>query len=107
MSTSPEDARWESWDRNKLLKLVEKLPASIHVNISHHNERLYSIYRVWESCSVHLTFGEGPNHPHAVFITKIHGKGHETRSVEWLSGGLRAWIDALELSRDDLLEALL
>jgi hypothetical protein len=106
-STTPENARWETWDRNRLIKLVEKLPDSVHINISHNNERNYSVYRVWGSYSVHLTFGEGPNHPHAVFITKIHGPKHETKSVEWLSGGLRAWIDALEINRDDLLEALL
>lgn len=105
--TKPEDARWEAWDRNRLLKLIEKLPDGIRIGISHHNERMYSVFRVWESRSVHLRFEDRPGEPHAVCITKIYGRKHETKTIEWLSGGLRAWIDVLEIDREDLLEALL
>lgn len=108
MSTMrPEDARWETWDRNRLLKLVEKLPDTVRVGISHHNERRYSVFRVWESRSVHLTFEDRPGEQHAVHVTKIYDRDRGKKTIEWLAGGLRAWIDALEIERDDLLEALL
>jgi hypothetical protein len=103
----PEEAGWETWDRNRLLKLVEKLPDTVRIGISHHSERMYSVYRVWESRSVHLTFEDRPGEPHAVYITKIYDKDRGKKTIEWLAGGLRAWIDALEIDRDDLLEALL
>ena len=101
----PEDARWETWDRNRLIVLVEKLPGRF--GISHHNECCYSVYRVWDTRSVHLTFEDRPGEPHAVYVTKIHDRDRGKKTVEWLPGGLRAWIDALEIGRDDLLEALL
>jgi hypothetical protein len=50
-------------------------------------------------------FDDRPGQPHSVYVTRLARSG--TRTVKWLSGGLRAWIDALDLDRDDLLAALL
>lgn len=106
--TSPEEARWEVWDRDRLIKLVEKMPDSLRIGISHHGESGYSVFRVWESRSVHLTFEDRPDEPHSVFVTKTYGrKSDEKMTIEWFAGGLRAWIDALEISRDELLAVLL
>jgi hypothetical protein len=105
--TKPEDARWESWDLNRLLKLVANLPSSTRIGISHHGERRYSVYRIWETRSVHLTFEDRPGEPHAVYVTKIYDRERGKKTIEWLAGGLRAWIDVLEIDRDALLEALL
>lgn len=106
-SVSVQEARWEAWDRDRLLALVEKLPNHLRIGISHHNERMYSVYRVWETRSVHLTFEDRPDQPHSVFVTKIHDRVHGKKTIEWLAGGLRTWIDALEIDRDDLLVVLL
>lgn len=105
--TRPEEARWETWDRNRLLKLVEKLPDAARVGVSHHAERMYSVFRVWESRSVHLRFEDREGEPHAVILTKIYDVERGGKKITWLAGGLRAWIDALEIDRDTLLEALL
>lgn len=102
----PEEARWETWDRNRLLKLVERLPSTIRVGVSHHAERMYSVYRVWETRSIHLRFEDREGEPHSVVLTEIYDRDQGKR-VTWLAGGLRAWIDALEIGRDELLEALL
>ena len=106
-ATRAEDARWETWDRNRLLKLVEKLPDTMRFGISHHGERMYSVFRVWESRSVHLFFDDRPDEPRAVHVTKIYDRDRGKKTIEWLAGGLRAWIDALEIDRDALLEVLL
>jgi hypothetical protein len=105
--TKLEEAHWETWDRNRLLKLVEKLPNTIRVGVSHHNECMYSIFRVWESRSVHLRFEDREGEPHGVILTEIYDKDRGRKKITWLAGGLRAWIDALEIDRDALLEALL
>ena len=105
--TTPEEARWEAWDRDRLIALVEKLPDSLRVGISHHGGRMYSVFRVWETRGVHLTFEDRPDQPHSVFVTKISDLARGTKTIEWLAGGLRAWIDALEIDRDDLLTVLL
>lgn len=106
-NTKPEEARWESWDRDRLLKLVERLPNSCRIGIAHHAERMYSVWRVWESRSVHLRFEDRDGEPRSVVLTKIHDRKNERKEITWLAGGLRAWIDMLEISPDDLLEALL
>ena len=105
--TTPQEARWETWDRDRLIALVEKLPDSLRVGVSHHGDRLYSVFRVWETRSVHLTFEDRPDQPHSVFVTKIYDRTRGKKTIEWLAGGLRAWIDALEIDRDDLLTVLL
>ena len=105
--TKPEAARWEAWDRNKLLKLVETLPDALRLGISHHNECQFSVYRVWEARSVHLRFEDREGEPHSVVLTKIYDRDRGRKSITWLAGGLRAWIDALEIDRDALLEVLL
>ena len=104
---SAQEAYWEPWERDRLLALVEKLPGSLRIGVSHHNERLYSIFRVWATRSVHLTFEDRSDQPRAVFVTRIYDRAHGKKTIEWLAGGLRAWIDALEIDRGELLEALL
>jgi hypothetical protein len=106
-ATKPEEARWETWDRNRLLKLVEKLPSTTRVGVSHHAERMYSVFRVWESRSVHLRFEDREGEQHSVVLTEIYDNDRGRKKITWLAGGLRAWIDALEIDRDVLLEALL
>lgn len=105
--TKPEEARWEPWDRDRLLKLVERLPSTCRIGVSHHAERMYSVCRVWEGRSVHLRFEDREDEPHSVVLTEIYDSKRGSKKITWLAGGLRAWIDALEISRDDLLGALL
>jgi hypothetical protein len=44
---------------------------------------------------------------HSVVLTEIYDNDRGRKKIAWLAGGLRAWIDALEIDRDTLLEALL
>jgi hypothetical protein len=104
---SAQEACWETWDRDRLLALVDKLPNSLRIGVSHHGDRLYSVYRVWETRSVHLTFEDRSDQPHAVFVTRIYDRERGKKTIEWLAGGLRTWIDTLEIDRDDLLAVLL
>jgi len=105
--TPPADARWEAWDRNRLLKLVERLSSTTCIGIFHHNKRMYSVCRAWDDRGVDLRFEDREGEPQAVVMTKTYKDLREGPRITWLGGGLRAWVDALEISRDELLEALL
>jgi hypothetical protein len=111
-ATTPEEARWETRDRNRLLKLVERLlverlPDECHIGVSHHAGSMYSVYRTWGTRGVHLRFEDRDGEPRAVVLTEIYNSTSGSKKITWLAGGLRAWIDALEISRDELLGALL
>jgi hypothetical protein len=96
---SPEDARWEVRDRDRLLRLVEKLPS---FRIFHDNG-LYSIERVLKSSSVHIFF---INQPEGRAVSIIR-RDRDKHTIGLLVGGLRGWIVALGISLNDLLEAFL
>lgn len=105
--TTPEEAHYEVRDRNKFIALVEKLPKSTRLGISHRNHDRYSVFRVFGFTpmnSVHLHFEDRPGEPRSVYVTKIIG---DNKTSKWLAGGLPAWLNALDIDRDDLLEALL
>jgi len=50
--TTQEEARWETWDRNRLLKLVEKLPSTIRIGISHHADSMWARRRSRHAAAV-------------------------------------------------------
>jgi len=109
-----EDAHWETWDRARFLKLVEKLHPVPHMRIGifHTGNSQYSVCRVWPRRSVHLTFEEREGNPQSVCVTRMSQKDDRASStstdeIVWLRGGFRAWIDELEIGRDDLVIALL
>jgi hypothetical protein len=79
--TKPEDAHWENWDRDRLLKLVEKLPSMCRIGVSHHAERMHSVFRVGETRSVHLRFEDRDGEPRAVVLTEIYDSRHDLGSA--------------------------
>lgn len=100
----PPGAVWRSWERDQLVGLVCKFPQSCRISFSHNDHSAYSVFRVWATRSVHLTFNELDG---GVHITRLFDGRDDLKTIEWIEGGLPAWVDALEISRDDLLAALL
>jgi hypothetical protein len=96
------DAYWEMWERDSFLKLVEKLPAACRLTLSEHADHV-AVMRVWEDRSVRITF-DAVEEPRAVYITRQSEDAG--RQIVWFRGGLSAWLDVLEISRDELISAL-
>jgi hypothetical protein len=102
------EAPWELWERDTFLKLIEKLPTSCRLTISEQPDHV-AVMRVWGvRRSVRITFETNDKTP-AMYVTR-HTEavdGHPAaREIVWFRGGLREWLDVLEVSRDELISAL-
>ena len=107
-STKPPVATWARYDRDRLIKLVEKISAApgTRFTISHFNEQNYAVARYWGERSVRISFEEESGH---VYVTRSNSNPEAlAQRMSWLEdGGLRVWIHLLEINLDDLLTVLL
>ena len=96
-------ALWGLWERDTFFRFIAKLPAHCRIVISDHGGCDDAVMRCWADRSVRITF-ENSKEPRAVYVTR-QAEGAPTQ-IRWFRGGLSEWLDVLEVSRDELISAL-
>jgi hypothetical protein len=93
---------WSRRDRDALMRIVARIRKPWHISYTGRGE--VSVYLVSDVCSKHLTFQDPceSNPTGRAFTTTIAGRegGH---TIDWMDGGLREYIDYLEIGVDELL----